>query len=248
MSPTPAARRARELAGDDPDIRIRPGLSLPLAVSVVMFDLDGTLLHTAPDLAEAGNRTLRDLGRPELPVETLTDFIGKGIDNLVRRSLEASPGQPVDHAEAMRIFRRHYDEVNGNHSEVFPGMTEGLTSLKERGFRLACVTNKAADYTEPLLDATGVRHWFELVISGDTLPHKKPHPLPLLHICEAFGVTPDKALLVGDSINDVAAARAAGCPVFCVPYGYNEGQDVRALDCDAIVTRIDVAARNLVLA
>ena len=126
-------------------------------------------------------------------------------------------------------------QVNGRHTTVYPRVVEGLDALKAAGFPLACVTNKSERYTLPLLAQMRLDGYFSVVVAGDTLPKKKPDPLPLLHACEKFGIAPRDMLMIGDSLNDAEAARAAGCPVFCVSYGYNEGVDVRSLDVDAIV-------------
>jgi phosphoglycolate phosphatase len=125
----------------------------------------------------------------------------------------------------------------------YPGVLDGLSALRENGFRLACITNKAEAFTLPLLRATGLLEFFDLVLSGDTLPKKKPDPMPLLHACKQFNIEPGEMLLIGDSLNDSQAARAAGCHIFCVPYGYNEGRDVRELDCDAVVPSLYEAAK-----
>ena len=125
----------------------------------------------------------------------------------------------------------------------FPGVVEGLDALREQGFRLGCVTNKAQKFTLPLLEKTGLDRYFELTLSGDSLPEKKPHPLPLQHAAQFFGCNPAELLLIGDSVNDAEAARAAGCPVFIVPYGYNEGQELRGLDCDAFIDDVPSALK-----
>ena len=219
-------------------------------IRAVMIDLDGTLLDTIPDLAAAANATLAEIGRPALGIDTIKSFVGKGIPNLVKRCLtgtlyaEIEPSE-AELARALPIFMRHYAAVNGRDTRIYPGVREGIEEFQRLGLRLACVTNKAAAFTEPLLGTVGFRHYFDIVVSGDTLPYKKPHPAPLLHICATLGVPPAQALLIGDSLNDVEAARGAGCPVFCVDYGYNEGADVHELDCDAIVSALDEAARML---
>lgn len=217
-------------------------------IKAVMIDLDGTLLDTIPDLSVAANATLAEIGRPTLPADTIATFVGKGIPNLVKRCLTGSLAAAVepDPAELERvlpIFMRHYGAVNGHRTTIYAGVVAGLDVLRDAGLMLACVTNKAAVFTEPLLETMGLGPYFRIVVSGDTLPQKKPHPAQLLHICAALGVEPAEALLIGDSVNDVEAARRAGCPVFCVDYGYNEGGDIHDLDCDAIVSRLDEAAR-----
>ncbi|MFN7086724.1 MAG: phosphoglycolate phosphatase [Burkholderiales bacterium] len=213
----------------------------PLRVKAVMIDLDGTLLDTIPDLAKAANMMLEELGRPVLAESLIRAFVGKGIPKLVERTLTGSLEGAADaalYARALPIFERHYASVNGRHTTVYPGVREGLDRLREQGFPLACVTNKAGSFTLPLLARMGLAPYFAEVVAGDTLPRKKPDPLPLTHTCEKFGIEPRDMLMIGDSLNDAQAARAAGCPVFCVTYGYNEGRDVRELDIDAIVGSI----------
>ena len=210
------------------------GVLLP--VKAVMIDLDGTLLDTAGELAAAAKSMLRELGREELPVETIRSYIGKGIQKLVKRSLTGSLDDEPDttlFANAMPIYEREYANTLCVNTFPYPGVIKGLNALQRQGLRLACITNKAEAFTQPLLRGTGLLDYFEIVLSGDSLPRRKPDPLPLLHACKHFGILPHEMLLIGDSLNDTEAARAAGCHVFCVPYGYNEGRDVRELDCDA---------------
>jgi phosphoglycolate phosphatase len=218
----------------------------PLRVKAVMIDLDGTLADTIPDLAAAANMMLRELGRPVLEIERIRDFVGKGIPKLVERALAGSieGSAPADlMARALPIFERCYAEVNGRHSVLYPGVSEGLQALRSMQLPLACVTNKSGRFTVPLLEQLGIARFFDQVIAGDALPQKKPDPAQLLHACRGFGIAPSEMLMIGDSLNDAQAARAAGCPVFCVTYGYNEGQDVRALDVDAIVPSLIEAKR-----
>jgi len=218
----------------------------PLRVKAVMIDLDGTLADTIPDLAEAANMMLRELGRPGLEQELIRTFVGKGIPKLVERALAgnlegSAPAGLL--ARALPIYERCYAEVNGKYTVIYPGVSEGLRTLRAMQMPLACVTNKAERFTLALLEHLRLAHCFEQVIAGDTLPQKKPDPQPLLHACRGFGIAPGDMLMIGDSANDVEAARAAGCPVFCVTYGYNEGRDVRELDVDAIVTSLIEATR-----
>jgi phosphoglycolate phosphatase len=218
----------------------------PLAVKAVVIDLDGTLLDTAPDLAKAAERMLADLGRPPVPMETIKTYIGNGVSRLVKRVLtgdmQAEP-EPELFARALHSYQRHYGEHVADESRPFPGVVEGLKAMQEAGYRLACITNKAEQFTVPLLLATHLHGYFELILSGDTLPKKKPDPLPLLHAAERFGVDIGEVLLIGDSLNDAQAARAAGCPVFCVPYGYNRGRPVGELDLDAVVPSLFEASK-----
>jgi phosphoglycolate phosphatase len=220
-------------------------IRFPLAVKAVTIDLDGTLLDTIPDLTVATNAMLEELGREPLPPALIRTFVGKGIPRLVERALAGDidgVAEPALMARALPVFERCYSAVNGRNTTIYPGVEDGLARLRERDIPLACVTNKSSRFTLPLLDMVGFARYFEHVVSGDTLPRKKPDPAPLLHACAAFGVEPRQMLMIGDSLNDTQAARAAGCPVFCVPYGYNEGVDVRSLDSDAVVSTLAEAA------
>jgi phosphoglycolate phosphatase len=210
----------------------------PIPVSAIMIDLDGTLLDTIPDLAEATNRMLAELGEAELPLPVIRTFVGKGIAKLVERALARDVNgtvAPERLQTALPVFERHYTAINGHHTTIYSGVREGLEQMKAAGFPLACVTNKAGAFTVPLLEYVGLAAYFDVTVSGDTLPVKKPDPAPLRYACERIGVAPVRMLMIGDSHNDVMAARAAGCPVFAVPYGYNEGRPVQATDVDAIV-------------
>ncbi|MDB5901720.1 MAG: cbbZ, pgp, partial [Betaproteobacteria bacterium] len=163
---------------------------------------------------------------------------------LVERTLAADGApDPALMARALAIFERCYAQVNGRHTTLYPGVKEGLDELRAQGFPLACVTNKSGRFTLPLLDNVGLAEYFTTVVSGDTLARKKPDPDPLLHAAAVLEIAPRDMLMIGDSLNDTQAARAAGCPVFCVTYGYNEGHDVRDLDTDALVdSLVDAAA------
>jgi len=225
-------------------------VKFPLAVKMVMIDLDGTLIDTAPDLADCANRMLADLGRAPYPLETVMTWIGNGVPRLVKRALTGEMGAEPDAAlfeRALPIFERHYAAHVSDRSRPFPGVVEGLQQLKARGYRLACITNKAEVFTLPLLRNLGLDGYFELVLSGDSLPRQKPDPLPLRHACRHFGITPDHGVLVGDSSNDVQAARAAGMPVLGVTYGYNHGHDIRESHPDAVVDSLAEVDRHLVL-
>jgi phosphoglycolate phosphatase len=212
----------------------------------VLFDLDGTLLDTAPDLLIAANGMLGDLGLPAVTMAEVRAYVGRGIPNLVKRllagSLAAAEDPAPPPAEALASFRRHYAEANGKQARPYPGVVEGLAMFADRGLPMACITNKADIFTRPLLVRTGLDRWFRATVSGDSLPRAKPDPMPLVWACGSLGVSPADALMIGDSINDARAARSAGCPVFIVPYGYNEGHDVHNLDCDAIVGSLPEAA------
>jgi phosphoglycolate phosphatase len=220
-------------------------MQFPVAVKAAAFDLDGTLLDTLPDIAEAAQRMLSDLGRPAAEAESVRRYVGGGIGRLTKRLLTGQmDGEPpaAEFERALDLFERHYRATLTRRTRPFPGVEEGLRQFVRAGLKLACVTNKAESFTLPLLAATGLREFFDLVVAGDTLPSHKPDPLPLLYCAQQFGAQPRELLVIGDSANDALAARAAGCPAFCVPYGYSAG-DVRELDCDAIVTDLVEAAK-----
>lgn len=205
---------------------------------MVLIDLDGTLVDSVPDLARSVDAMMTELGRPPHGEATVRNWVGNGVERLVKRALTGTldgEPNPADFDRAYPIFLERYTAHNGEHSRLYPGVAEGLELLAARGMQLGCVTNKAAQFTEPLLAALGVAGHFGIIISGDTVPEKKPSPLPLLHAAEHFGVAPAAALMVGDSISDVKAARTAGFPVVCVSYGYNHGLDIRDAGPDAVI-------------
>ncbi|WP_374403470.1 phosphoglycolate phosphatase [Niveibacterium sp.] len=207
-------------------------------VDVVLFDLDGTLLDTIPDLHEAARRMLEELGEPVRSIDEVTRFVGRGIPNLVERCLTdgRAPRDAATIEAAVAVFRRHYGVVNGHSTRIYEGVAETLAALQAQGIRMACITNKAGAFTLPLLDHMGLARFFGCVVSGDTLPVKKPDPAPLLHACDALGVSPTRALMVGDSANDALAAQSAGIPVLLMTYGYSEGRAVDTIECDGLVS------------
>jgi len=214
----------------------------------VLLDLDGTLLHTAPDLAAAANRMLGELGLPSRAPEELATFIGKGLPALVHRALAGTldgVAEQMVFERALPIFERCYAEESGRRAQPFPGVVDGLERMRALRLPLGCVTNKAGVFTQDLLERTDIARFFDCVVSGDTVARKKPDPLPILHACERLGAEARLTLVIGDSLNDVQAARAAGCPVWCVPYGYNEGRPVGDLDCDVVVESLLDAARRI---
>ncbi|GHU30125.1 phosphoglycolate phosphatase, bacterial [Betaproteobacteria bacterium] len=222
-------------------------MTTPVEVRAVLFDLDGTLLDTIPDLHAAVCAMLADFGHPALPEDTVRAYVGRGITNLVKRALArsldvADDGLPAP-ADALASFRRHYARENGRRAQLFPGVREGLEELRAKGLPMAVTTNKPEAFTRPLLEMTALAEFFSVIVSGDNLPRPKPDPMSLVWTCGRLGVSPADALFIGDSVNDFLAARAACCRVFLLPYGYNEGRDVQELDCDAIVSTIASAAK-----
>ncbi|KAF3998661.1 phosphoglycolate phosphatase [Glaciimonas immobilis] len=211
----------------------------------VLIDLDGTLIDTAPDIFEAVSRMLNDLKAEALPYQTVCDFIGKGVPNLVHRVLIAAKITTIPDADACAIFYRHYRETNGHFGFVFPGVHEGLIAMKEAGFRLGCVTNKPFALAEPLLQIAGLDGYFDVLVGGDSLPFMKPAPEPLYHACEVMGTLPERAVMVGDSESDVASARAASMPVYIVNYGYPGPAGLSALKCDGFIDSLLELAQQL---
>lgn len=217
-------------------------MRVPLRVASVTLDLDGTLLDTVPDLADAVAAMLADLSLPQRSEEEVRRYVGRGIQHLVQRCLGNEQAADAPLLErAQQCFRRHYARTNGRKARPYPGVLPALESLRSLRVPMAVVTNKSAAFTEPLLAGSGLDGYFAFAVSGDSLAEKKPHPLPLLHACGLLGSVPAANLHIGDSRHDAACARAAGCPVVLVDYGYNEGEDVRKLDCDAIVGSLEAA-------
>ena len=212
-------------------------LHKPFDAAIV--DLDGTMVDTVGDFEVALGLALADLGWPPVGRAFISRTVGTGSEHLLTRTL-AQVGAPADlYEQAWARYQHHYQRINGQHSDVFPGVVEGLQALKARGWKLACLTNKPTAFARPLLAAKGLDGYFELTFGGDAFERKKPDPLPLLKTCEALATAPARTLMVGDSSNDARAARAAGCPVVLVSYGYNHGEPVRSVDADGVVDRID---------
>ena len=190
------------------------------------------MVDTLGDFEVALNRMLRDLAQRPVERDAIERMVGKGSEHLIR-SVLAHVGAPEDlFARAWDRYQAHYLEINGQHSAVYPGVVQGLAALKAAGLKLACLTNKPGNFAQPLLQAKGLASYFDLVFGGDAFERKKPDPLPLVKTCEALGSDPAATLMLGDSSNDARAARAAGCRVVLVTYGYNHGEPVRAVDAD----------------
>lgn len=217
-----------------------------------IIDLDGTLVDTMGDFVVALNLMLADLSLPQVDRAVVEPLVGKGSAHLIRSVLDHVQNRPsaqvekaqvaIDsgadadlNAAAWRSYQHHYLAVNGQHASVYPGVTDGLKRLQSQGLRLACLTNKPIAFALPLLRCKGLNHFFQQVFGGDSFERKKPDPLPLLKTCEALHSPPARTLVVGDSSNDARAARAAGCPVLLVTYGYNHGEPVRDVDADGFV-------------
>jgi phosphoglycolate phosphatase len=216
----------------------RAGAPRRFAVDAVAFDLDGTLLDTIGDLAAAVNALLAEQGWRALPTTTVRDLVGKGMANLIDRAVAAARGAPLARDEAPALLARYqviYAGLLGTHTRAYPGALQALLALRARGLKLAVVTNKATRFVAPHLAHAGMAGCFDAVVGGDDAAAKKPDPAPLVLAAANLRVAPVRMLMVGDSGNDVAAARAAGCPVVVVPHGYNEGRPVQELASDGIV-------------
>ncbi len=214
-------------------------------VDAVIVDLDGTMVDTMGDFSAALGRMLDELGLPGIGAAAIERMVGKGSEHLLRSVLSHVLGHHMAgdiegqtqalFPKAWSSYQRHYQDINGSCSAVYAGVVEGLNALRAAGLPLACLTNKPLAFALPLLQAKGLHGYFSRVFGGDSFARKKPDPLPLIGTCEALGTHPARTLMIGDSTNDAQAARAAGCPVVLVTYGYNHGQPVRGIDADGFV-------------
>lgn len=204
-----------------------------------IVDLDGTMVDTVGDFEVALRLALADLGRPPVGREFIARTVGKGSEYLLRRTLEQVGAPAGLYDEAWARYQHHYLAINGRHSAVYPGVAEGLQALRRRGWRLACITNKPNAFARPLLALKGLAGYFDHVFGGDAFARRKPDPLPLREACKALASLPARTLMVGDSRNDAEAARAAGCPVVLVGYGYNHGEPAASAHPDAVIDRLD---------
>ncbi|SAK94011.1 phosphoglycolate phosphatase [Caballeronia pedi] len=221
-----------------------PFVNRPIRAAII--DLDGTMVDTADDFVAALNAMLARIGI-ETPVtrDEVTDYVGKGSENLIRSVLAVrlSPSQATaQFDDALAIYQTEYAKVNGKHSTLFPEVKEGLEAMRESGVALACVTNKPHRFAVELLTHFGIADFFKVILGGDSLPAKKPDPLPMLTACERLDVLPRETVAVGDSENDALAGRAAGLATLTVPYGYNHGKPVQSVKSDGIVSSLRTAA------
>lgn len=208
-------------------------------MNLIIYDLDGTLVDSAPDIAAAVNRMRRELGQPEQSLDIVKQWVGNGSAMLVKRSLanalyltpETVP--PGQFQIAHELFFKHYRITNGEHTTVFDGVREILDHFQQRGVQQAICTNKPGEFTKALVDKLNLRKYFRCIASGDTLAVKKPDPAPLLWCAGQCKVTIQDCLMVGDSMTDVKAAKAALMEVVCVNYGYNRGDNL-AKECRVI--------------
>lgn len=214
-------------------------MRFPNGVMAAIVDLDGTMVDTVGDFEVALNTMLAELGLRRVDRGFIEHTVGKGSEHLIRSTLAHVGGDAGLYDDAWARYQRHYLRINGDHSAVYPGVLEGLQALRRRGFKLACLTNKPTAFARPLLQKKGLDSYFEQVFGGDAFERKKPDPLPLIKTCEALGFSPAQTLMIGDSSNDARAARAAGCPVVLVSYGYNHGEPVSGVDAEGVIDRLD---------
>jgi len=205
---------------------------------MILIDVDGTLVDSVPDLAFCVDEMLKQLGMPERGEAAVRHWVGNGVERLVKRGLlnqlDGEPDQEL-YDKALPIFRDLYAENTSKRSHLYDGVKEGLDYMIKSGYRLGCVTNKASEFTLPILRDLGIQDYFEVTICGDDTPRKKPDPLPLLTAAERMSVKPENSMMLGDSMSDVKAARAAGFQIICMSYGYNHGEDIRSYDPDAVI-------------
>ena len=221
------------------------GSARVFTVDAIAFDLDGTLLDTVHDLAAAVNLMLAEMGLPSVPVDEVRNMIGKGLANLIGKVLArvrgVHPGAD-EIAALLPVYQRGYASILGRETVLYPGVLTGLDRMRDAGFRLAVVTNKATRFVAPHLAHAGISQYFAAVVGGDDAAAKKPDAAPLVLAASRMHVPTARMLMVGDSVNDVEAARAAGSPVLVLPYGYNEGASVQTLAADGIVDSLEAVA------
>jgi len=209
------------------------------ALAAAIVDLDGTMVDTVGDFVVALSAVLAEFGLPGVDRAFVALTVGKGSEHLIRSTLAHAGADAGLYDAAMARYQHHYRTINGRYSTVYPGVVEGLDRMSAQGLKLACLTNKPTAFALALLQDKGLAGYFSRVFGGDAFERRKPDPLPLLKTCEALASLPANTLMIGDSSNDAQAARAAGCPVVLVSYGYNHGQPVRAVDADAMIDRLD---------
>lgn len=209
-------------------------------VKAVMIDLDGTLIHTAPEIARAANAMLAGLSMPTLNTKLIENYIGEGAMVLIKRCLTGNlDGEPEGDllANAQRLFFDYYAQIVAE-SKPYPHVKEALQAIKQTGVQMACITNKPDAFTMPLLEKSGLLPYFDLVVAGDKLQNKKPEPDQIFYACEKFNVLVNESLLIGDSKTDITSARNAGCLIFAVPYGYNQGYSIGIGTVDALINHL----------
>ena len=209
------------------------------APQAFIVDLDGTLVDTAGDFVAVLQRVLAELRLPAVSRSFVARTVGRGSEHLIRSTLAHVGGAAGLYQQAWTLYQEHYRDLNGQESDVFPGVVEGLVRLRALGRPMACLTNKPGVFARQLLVLKGLDQFFDHVFGGDAFERQKPDPLPLLKTCEALGALPAQTWMIGDSSNDAQAAAAAGCPVVLVSYGYNHGEPISTVPALQHVDRLD---------
>ncbi len=215
---------------------------------MVLIDVDGTLVDSVPDLAWCIDAMMTQLGLPQRGQERVRHWVGNGVERLVQRALMNQLDGDYDavlYEKALPVFRQLYAENTSKRSVLYDGVNEALAFLKTTGVKIGCVTNKASEFTLPILKDLGINGYFETVLCGDMVERKKPDPMPLLQSAATLGIEPEASMMLGDSMSDVKAARAAGFSIICMSYGYNHGEDIRDYHPDAVVDSM-VEIKNIV--
>jgi len=220
---------------------VEPKKLLKGVPEAILFDLDGTLVDSAPDLTHALNNTLEALALSLVTLEEVKTWIGNGIDHLLHRALTKTDDTLASEGlflPARTRFYREYEKQSGQLSKLYPGVAELLAELKHRRIQAACITNKSRCFTLPLLKKLAIDQYFSSVVCGDDLSNKKPHPEPLLYTANKLAVPVSQCLMVGDSAADVGAANAASMAMICVNYGYNQGVDLASLEINGMISQM----------
>ncbi|WP_281349352.1 phosphoglycolate phosphatase [Paraburkholderia hayleyella] len=226
---------------------MQPVLSCP-RLRAALIDLDGTMIDTANDFTAGLNGMLAQLDAAPTSREEVIRYVGKGSEHLIRSVLAPrfkAHLAEARFAEALSIYQEEYARINGQQTQLYPDVEAGLIALREAGLQLACVTNKPHRFAIQLLEQYGLTHYFNVVLGGDSVPRKKPDPLPMLTACAVLHVAPEATVAIGDSENDALAGRAAGMATLTVPYGYNHGAPVQAIKSDGIVATLLEAAKAI---
>lgn len=210
-------------------------------VKAVLIDLDGTMVDSAEDLNQALTSCMQQMSRPAYDLEQTRQWIGNGLDTLLHRALSNDfngKANANDLDRAREYFFKAYESTNGTRSVVYDGVKEAIENFKSAGCKVVCITNKSRQFTIPLLEFVGLKDSFDLILAGDDVQHKKPHPEALEMAMEEFSLMPEQCLMIGDSDNDITAANRAGVAVYCVDYGYSQGKDLSQLDIISMISSL----------